>query len=198
MHTGQDDVADAPMSSVASDVRLDPLHAPRRVSAPLPVAFPDSLSQLQSAAQALADVPDSPAFFERLVEVAAARCAWLFWDEQNRLFHLGPVAGDQMEAKEAPLPWPGTVNPENFQAPFILAGPPHTWPLPDRLLKPILQTLHVKSALVVPLWQGATLLGLLVAGRAPGMPPFGPEALRLASALMAQAEMVQGYLQRLG
>ena len=202
MHTGQDCVADALMSSVVSDVRLDPLHAPRRVPASLPVTIPDSLSRLQSAAQALADIPDSPAFFERLVEVAlevleANRCAWLFWDEQNRLFHLGPVAGGQMEAKEAPLPWPGTVNPESFQAPFVLAGPPHTWPLPNRPLKPILQTLRVKSALMVPLWQGATLLGLLVAGRASGMPPFGPEALRLASALMAQAEMVQGYLQRL-
>lgn len=202
MRTGQDCVADALMSPVVSDVRLDPLHAPERVSAPLPVTIPDSLSRLHSAAQALADIPDSPAFFERLVEVAlevleADRCAWLFWDEKDRLFHLGPVAGGQMEAKESPLPWPGTVNPESFQAPFILAGPAHTWPLPDRPLKPILQALHVKSALVVPLWQGATLLGLLVAGRASGMPPFGPEALRLASALMAQAETARRYIQRL-
>lgn len=202
MRTGQDYVADAPMNSVVSDIRLDPLHAPERVSAPLPVAVPDSLSQLQSAAQALADIPDSPAFFERLVEAAlvvfeADRCVWLFWDERNRLFHWGPVAGGQMEAKELEFVWPGTVGPESFQVPFVLAGPAHTWPLPDRPLKPLLQALRLKSALVVPLRQGMTLLGLLVVGRAPGMPPFGPEAVRLASALAAQAGMVQGYIQRL-
>jgi signal transduction histidine kinase/putative methionine-R-sulfoxide reductase with GAF domain len=189
------------MTSLASNVRLDPLYAPRRVTAALPTLAPDGFGRVLSATQALADIPDSPALFEQLVEVAlplfdAEQSAWLFWDDAGQMFHLGPLAGAQSDARAIESIWPSATGPVHFSAPLILSGPAYQWPIPDRPLKLFLQALHGDSAVVAPLWQGPKLIGILVVARAVGVRAFEPEATRLATVLIAQADVALRYIQR--